>query len=115
MPRAAKFRGADQGAWTCRETLALPSDASGCKLADIAKALAPEIHHLFPIAAALHILEFAELREASIKLTAAGRVFAESGVEERKRLFREHLLRFVPLAAHIHQVLQEREVPPRAP
>jgi NitT/TauT family transport system ATP-binding protein len=29
--------------------------------------------------------------------------------EERKRLFREHPLRFVPLAAHIRQVLEERE------
>jgi NitT/TauT family transport system ATP-binding protein len=28
---------------------------------------------------------------------------------ERKRLFREHLIRFVPLAAHIRHVLDERE------
>jgi NitT/TauT family transport system ATP-binding protein len=36
-------------------------------------------------------------------------VFAESGTEDRKHLFREHLLHFVPLAAHIRQVLDERE------
>ena len=30
-------------------------------------------------------------------------------MEERKRLFSEHLLQFVPLAAHIHHVLNERE------
>jgi NitT/TauT family transport system ATP-binding protein len=36
-------------------------------------------------------------------------VFAQSGTEERKRLFKEHLLRFVPLAAHIRHVLDERE------
>jgi NitT/TauT family transport system ATP-binding protein len=42
-------------------------------------------------------------------LTAAGQLFAQSGTEERKRLFREHLIRFVPLAAHIRQVLDERE------
>jgi len=71
--------------------------------------LAYEINDLFPLAAALHILEFAEIRESTIKLTAAGRVFAQSDTDERKRLFREHLLRFVPLAAHIRQVLDERE------
>ncbi|MGA2712535.1 MAG: nitrate/sulfonate/bicarbonate ABC transporter ATP-binding protein [Bryobacteraceae bacterium] len=64
---------------------------------------------LFAIAEALHILEFAELREGAIKLTAAGRVFAQSGAEDRKGLFKEHLLRFVPLAAHIRRVLDERE------
>jgi len=91
------------------ETLAAPAYEGGCELAQIARALLLELNDLLPIAAALHILEFGELKEASIKLTAAGRVFATSGVEERKRLFREHLLRFVPLAAHVHQVLAERE------
>ena len=48
-------------------------------------------------------------RTAPSSSTAAGRVFAQSGTEERKRLFSEHLLRFVPLAAHIRHVLDERE------
>jgi NitT/TauT family transport system ATP-binding protein len=61
------------------------------------------------VAEVLHILEFAELKDGSIKLTAAGRVFAQGGTEERKRLFKEHLLRFVPFVAHIHRVLDERE------
>jgi NitT/TauT family transport system ATP-binding protein len=49
-------------------------------------------------------------------LTPAGRIFAQSETEERKRLFREHFVRFVPLAAHIRQVINEREdhQPPRA-
>ena len=42
---------------------------------------------LFPTAEALHILEFGELKDGTLKLTAAGRVFAGSGMEERKRLF----------------------------
>jgi len=91
------------------ETLAGPAYDGHGELAKIAGSLALEINDLFPIAAALHILEFAELLDGSIKLSAAGRVFAESGIEERKRLFREHLLRFVPLAAHIRRVLEERE------
>jgi len=91
------------------EALASPPYGGQAELAKIAAPLALEINDLFPIAAALHMLEFAELKDSTIRLTAAGRVFAESGTEERKRLFREHLLRFVPLAAHIRQVLEERE------
>jgi NitT/TauT family transport system ATP-binding protein len=90
------------------ETLAAPPYAGRAELAALAGSLALEIDDLFPIAEALHILEFAELRDGSLKLTAAGRVFVGSGVEERKRLFKEHLLRFVPLAAHICRVLAER-------
>ena len=30
-------------------------------------------------------------------------------MEERKRLFREHLLTFVPLAEHLQQILSDRE------
>jgi NitT/TauT family transport system ATP-binding protein len=91
------------------ETLAAAPYNGHADLAKIAAPLALEINDLFPIAAALHILEFADVKESAIKLTAAGRVFAQSDTQERKRLFREHLLRFVPLAAHIRQILDERE------
>jgi NitT/TauT family transport system ATP-binding protein len=91
------------------EALAAPPYGGNAELAKIATPLALEINDLFPIAAVLHILDFAELAEGTIKLTAAGRVFVQSDTDERKRLFREHLLCFVPLAAHIRQVLDERE------
>jgi NitT/TauT family transport system ATP-binding protein len=80
------------------ETLIGPPYGGHAELAKIARPLALEINDLFPIAEALHILEFAELKDGAIKLTAAGRVFVQSGTEGRKRLFREHLIRFVPLA-----------------
>ncbi len=79
------------------------------ELDTLASSLVLEIDDLFPIAEALHILEFAELNDGSLKLTIAGNVFARSGTDERKRLFKEHLLQFVPLAAHICRILQERE------
>jgi len=41
-------------------------------------------------------------------LTAAGKLFADYGTQERKVMFAEHLLRHVPMAAHIRKVLQER-------
>jgi len=91
------------------EALVLPPYEGHAELARIGSALALDVSDLFPIAEALHILEFAELKDGAIKLTAAGRLFAQSGTQERKRLFREHLLRFVPLAAHIRHVLDERE------
>ncbi|MFZ0694798.1 MAG: AAA-associated domain-containing protein, partial [Alphaproteobacteria bacterium] len=91
------------------ERLSAAPYAGHADLADIANSLALEVDDLFPTAEALHILEFAELKDGAVKLTAAGQVFGQSGIEERKRLFKEHLLRFVPLAAHIRRVLEERE------
>jgi NitT/TauT family transport system ATP-binding protein len=91
------------------ELLASPRYGGHTELPVIAAPLALEINDLFPIAEALHIMAFAELKDGAIKLTAAGRLFAQSDTDARKRLFREHLLRFVPLAAHIHHTLETRE------
>jgi len=91
------------------EAIAAPPYLGHAEMAQIASALALKIDDLFPVAAALHILEFAEVQDGSIRLTAPGRAFAEGKTDERKQMFRAHLLRFVPLAAHIHQVLDERE------
>jgi len=91
------------------ETLAAPPYDGRADLAKIARSMVLHVDDLFPTAEALHILEFGELKDGTLKLTAAGRVFAGSGTEERKRLFNEHLLRFVPLAAHIRRVLDERK------
>lgn len=41
-------------------------------------------------------------------LTEAGRLFANADILERKKIFAAHLLRYVPLAKHIRQVLEER-------
>ena len=91
------------------ETLMAPPYSGQAELGTLASSLALEINDLFPIAEGLHILEFAVLKDGGLKLTAAGRVFGHSDTEERKRLFREHLLRFVPLTAHICRILAERE------
>lgn len=74
----------------------------------IASELHMEIDDLFPVADALQLLRFAEIEEGDIRLTAAGKTFAEAETEERKRLFARHLLTYVPLAAHIRRVLDER-------
>jgi NitT/TauT family transport system ATP-binding protein len=91
------------------ETVAAAPHGGRANLADVAQTSKLEIDDLFPVVDALHILGLAEPQEGSIRLTAAGKMFAESGTEERKRLFAEHLLKCVPLAAHVRCVLDERE------
>jgi NitT/TauT family transport system ATP-binding protein len=74
----------------------------------IAAALHMEIDDLFPVAETLQLLRFAELTGGDIKLTPEGRRFAQADTDERKRLFAQHLLTHVALAAHIRRVLDER-------
>jgi NitT/TauT family transport system ATP-binding protein len=51
-----------------------------------------EVDDLLPIAEALQLIGLAELQEGDIYLTDAGRQFADSDLEARKRLFAERLL-----------------------
>jgi NitT/TauT family transport system ATP-binding protein len=54
------------------------------------------------------MLRFAEVEGGDIKLTEEGRAFAHAALDERKRIFMRHLLTYVPLAAHVRRVLDER-------
>jgi NitT/TauT family transport system ATP-binding protein len=67
-----------------------------------------EVDDLFPAAEALQMLRFAEVEGGDIRLTEAGLEFARSETDERKKLFARHLVTYVPLAAHIRRVLDER-------
>jgi len=64
---------------------------------------------LVPLAETLQMLRFAEIEGGDIRLTEAGKRFAAAALDEAKALFRRHLLNYVPLAAHIRRVLDERE------
>jgi NitT/TauT family transport system ATP-binding protein len=77
-------------------------------LPEIAERLQLEIDELFPVAEALQMLRLAELEGGDIRLTDAGRQFAESDVAGKKRIFAHHLVAHLPLAAHIRRVLDER-------
>ena len=74
----------------------------------IAAELQLEVDELFPAADALQMLRFAEVEGGDIRLTEAGLAFARSETDERKHLFARHLLTYVPLAAHVRRVLDER-------
>ena len=67
-----------------------------------------DVDELFPAAEALQMLRFAEVEGGDIRLTEAGLQFARSEGDERKKLFARHLITYVPLAAHIRRVLDER-------
>jgi NitT/TauT family transport system ATP-binding protein len=90
------------------ETLAAPPYNGKADLPQLAATLHMEIDQLFPIIDTLQLLRFAEMTDSEVRLTAIGRRFADFDVDERKRLFGEHLLAYVPLAALIRRVLDER-------
>src|SRR5262249_35846401 len=74
----------------------------------IAAALHLEVDDLFPVAETLQMLRFVDVEGGDIKLTEAGMKFAKASLDERKEMFRRHLLAYVPLAAHVRRVLDER-------
>jgi NitT/TauT family transport system ATP-binding protein len=90
------------------ETLAGAPYSGKADLPIIAELLHLEADDLFPVADALQMLHLAELEGGDIKLTDVGTQFVEAETDERKKIFQRQLLLYVPLAAHIRRVLQER-------
>jgi NitT/TauT family transport system ATP-binding protein len=90
------------------ETVAGPPYNGKADLPLIASSLHMEVDDLFPVAETLQMLRFAEIEGGDIRLTDTGRQFADAAIDDRKRLFQRQLLTYVPLAAHIRRVLQDR-------
>ncbi len=90
------------------ETLAAPPYHGKADLPVLADELHMEVDDLFPVSDALQLLRLAEIEGGDIKLTDAGKQFAELGMDDRKKLFQRQLLAYVPLAMHIRHVLSER-------
>jgi NitT/TauT family transport system ATP-binding protein len=90
------------------ETLAAEPFNGKADLPVIADELHLEGDDLFPVSDALQILHFVEVEGGDIKLTDLGKQFVDVDTDERKRIFQRQLLIYVPLAAHIRRVLQER-------
>src|ERR1700688_410465 len=70
-------------------------------LPPLAASLQMEIDELFSAAATLQLFRFAEVAEGDIRLTEPGKHFVRLDLDDRKRLFKQHLLTYVPLAGHI--------------
>src|SRR5262245_18359530 len=90
------------------EKVAEPPFNGTADLPKIASDLQMEIDDLFPVAETLQMMRFAEVAGGDIKLTEPGLAFANATLDERKRIFSRQLLSYVPLAAHIRRVLDER-------
>jgi NitT/TauT family transport system ATP-binding protein len=90
------------------ESLAAPPNDGKAELPNLASELQLEADELLPIAETLQLMRFAEIEGRMIRLTTAGKRYAVADVDERKQLFAQHLLTYVPLAAHIRRVLDDR-------
>jgi NitT/TauT family transport system ATP-binding protein len=71
----------------------------------IADEFSLDIDDLLPLTEVLDILQFAEEAGGDIKLTEAGKQFAEADILDRKKIFAKHLLKHVPLIKFIHTEL----------
>jgi NitT/TauT family transport system ATP-binding protein len=96
------------------DMLATPPLAGKADLRVLAARLHLDVDAILPVEEAAEILGFVEMAESALHLTAAGKIFVEGTAEGRKKLFCEHLLRSIPLAAHIRRILSER-LPHEAP
>jgi NitT/TauT family transport system ATP-binding protein len=90
------------------ETVAAAPFNGHADLPMVAAPLQMEIDDLFPVAETLQLLRFADVAEGDLRLTDAGRRFVQLDPDPRKRLFAQHVLAYVPLAAHIKRILDER-------
>jgi len=90
------------------DTLVEPPYHGRADLPHLADSVGLETDDLLPLLEALQILGFAQVGGGDIEVTPAGRAYAEADIQRRKVIFGEHLVRYIPLAAHIRRVLDER-------
>ncbi len=90
------------------ETVAEPPFNGHADLPALAEVTELPDDALFHLYEGLRVLGFARLAAGDIFLTPSGRAFAEADNDDRKEMFAEHLVRSIPLAAHIRRVLEER-------
>ena len=69
-----------------------------------------ELDDLFPLVEATDVLDLADTEEGDLVLTEAGKHFAEAGVLEEKKVFREQALAHVSI---LRQIVQALEAAPR--
>jgi NitT/TauT family transport system ATP-binding protein len=90
------------------EALAGAPNNGKAELPMLASELQLEADELLPIAETLQLMRFAEIDGRNIRLTTAGKRYANAEVDARKQLFAQNLLAYVPLASHIRRVLDDR-------
>jgi NitT/TauT family transport system ATP-binding protein len=91
------------------ESVAAAPNNGAADLADMARELQLEADELLPIAETLQLMRFAEIDGRTLRLSAPGKRYDAADVDERKQIFARQLLAYVPLAAHIRRVLDDRD------
>lgn len=87
------------------EAVHTPEYKTKVDLPEIAEELHLNVDDLFPITEILEIMRFAIVEKADIALTDSGKKFADADILQRKKIFAENLMNYVPLARHIrHEI-----------
>jgi len=87
------------------ETLNAPEHQGKMDLPEVADTLMLDIDDLFPLTELLDILHFAKVSKGDITITDEGKAFVEASILERKKIFSDHLKKYVPLARYIYDQL----------
>ena len=90
------------------EAVAAEPHNGNADLPQLASELQYEADELFPIAEVLQLLRFAELEGGDLKLQPPAIRYINAETDQRKALFGQQLLAYVPMAAHIRRVLDDR-------
>lgn len=76
-------------------------------LPELAESLHLDVNNVFPLTEVLDMLRFAKITEGELIFTEAGKRFAAATILERKQIFAQHLLKYIPLAQHIRLILDQ--------
>lgn len=76
-------------------------------LPELAESLHLDVNNVFPLTEVLDMLRFAKISEGELTFTEAGKRFAAATILERKQIFAQHLLQYIPLAQHIRNILDQ--------
>ncbi len=90
------------------EALCLPPYSGRADLPHLAEDVQVSDDDMFVLVEAVQLLGFAKAAAGDIEATPIGRAFADADILRRKQIFAEHLVKSVPLAAHIRKVLDDR-------
>jgi NitT/TauT family transport system ATP-binding protein len=74
----------------------------------LAEDLLMEVDDLFPIVEEAVLLDFAKSKEGDVEITSEGKAFAEADIADRKAMFREAILKNVPLMQQIRTTLERK-------
>jgi NitT/TauT family transport system ATP-binding protein len=76
-------------------------------LPELAESLHLDVNSIFALTEVLDMLRFATINDGEIAFTSAGKSFANADILTRKQIFAEHLTKYIPLAQHIRQTLDQ--------